>query len=137
MAKKRSAKDIKNIWMLSREYDGLAGAGGVKDVSRQLAESLARIGRSVTVVLPCYGFMDPEKLNFTRHDISFEVDMNYTAEDRRERVLLWYAKLNGVNIYLVDAERYREKLGVYTYTPEEEEKDPSHYRAAATLTILP
>jgi len=131
MAKKRSAKDIKNIWMLSREYDGLAGAGGVKDVSRQLAESLARIGRSVTVVLPCYGFMAPEKLNFTRHDISFEVDMNYTAEDRRERVLLWYAKLNGVNIYLVDAERYREKLGIYTYTPEEEEKDPSHHRGSS------
>ncbi len=131
MAKKRSAKDIKNIWMLSREYDGLAGAGGVKDVSRQLAESLARIGRSVTVVLPCYGFMDPAKLNFTRHDLSFEVDMDYTAGDRRERVLLWYAKLDGVNIYLVDAERYREKLGVYTYTPEEEEKDPSHYRGSS------
>ncbi len=131
MAKKSSAKNIKNIWMLSREYDGLAGAGGVKDVSRQLAESLARAGRSVTVVLPCYGFMDPEKLDFTRHDISFEVDMNYTAEDRRESVLLWYAKLNGVNIYLVDAERYREKLGVYTYTPEEEEKDPSHYRGSS------
>jgi len=131
MNKKRSVKDIKNIWMLTREYDGLAGAGGVKDVSRQLAESLARMGKSVTVVLPCYGFMDPQKLNFTRHDLSFEVDMNYTAEDRRERVLLWYTKLNKVNIYLVDAERYREKLGIYTYTAKEETTDPSHYQGSS------
>jgi starch synthase len=131
MNKKRSVKDIKNIWMLTREYDGLAGAGGVKDVSRQLAESLARMGKSVTVVLPCYGFMDPQKLNFAKHDLSFEVDMNYTAEDRRERVLLWYIKLNKVNIYLVDAERYREKLGIYTYTAKEETTNPSHYQGSS------
>ena len=35
---------ISNVWMLTREYDGLAGAGGVKDVARQLAEALARPG---------------------------------------------------------------------------------------------
>ena len=131
MAKNRSAKDIKNIWMLTREYDGLAGAGGVKDVSRQLAESLARKGISVTVVLPCYWFMAPKKLHFKRHSLSFEVDMNYTAEDRREQVLLWNAELEGVNIYLIDAERYREKLGVYAYSAEEEVKDPSHYQGSS------
>lgn len=130
MAKKRSV-NIKNIWMLTREYEGLAGVGGVKDVSRQLAESLARIGKSVTVVLPCYGFMDPEKLHFKRHALSFEVDMNYTAEDRREGVLLWHAKLDEVNIYLVDAERYREKLGIYTYTAKEEANEPSHYEGSS------
>jgi starch synthase len=131
MAKKRAGNDIQNIWMLTREYDGLAGAGGVKDVSRQLAESLVRIGKFVSVVLPCYGFMDLETLNFTRHDLSFEVDMNYAAEDRRERVLLWHTKLDGVNIYLVEAERYREKLGVYAYTAEDEIKDPFHYQGAS------
>jgi starch synthase len=131
MAKKCSGKDIKNIWMLTREYDGLAGAGGVKDVSRQLAESLARTGRSVTVVLPCYGFMNPEKLKFSRHDLSFEVDMNYAAEDRRQSVLLWHAKLNEMNIYLADAERYREKLGIYAYTAEDEAKDPTHYQGSS------
>ncbi|MCK9295689.1 MAG: glycogen/starch synthase, partial [Desulfobulbaceae bacterium] len=28
--------------MITREYDGLAGAGGVKDVCRQLAEALVK-----------------------------------------------------------------------------------------------
>jgi len=56
---------IREIWMLSREYGNLAGAGGVKDVVSQLSVTLAReAGRSVHVVLPCYGFMNPEKLGF-------------------------------------------------------------------------
>ena len=58
----RHYKKINNVWMLTREYDGLAGAGGVKDVARQLAEALARSGRKVSVVLPLYGFMDPKQL---------------------------------------------------------------------------
>ena len=33
---------ITSVWMFSREYGGLAGAGGVKDVVSQLAASLAR-----------------------------------------------------------------------------------------------
>ena len=45
--------------MLTREYDGLAGVGGVKDFSRQLAEALVRGGRKVSVIAPLYGFIDP------------------------------------------------------------------------------
>ena len=100
--------------MLSREYDAIAGAGGVKDVSRQLAEALVRRKKSVTVLLPCYGFIDPKGLGFTRQLLSVEVDMNYTAEDRREKVTLGKKKLHGVTLYLVDADRYREKQSIYT-----------------------
>ncbi len=59
----RQEEQIKNIWMLSREYGNLAGAGGVKDVVCQLAETLARwTGRSLHVVLPLvwfYGCSNP------------------------------------------------------------------------------
>jgi len=112
--------------MLTREYDGIAGAGGVKDVSRQLAEALARLKKSVTVILPCYGFLNPKKLGFVQQPLSFEVDMDYTAEDRRERVVLWKKKLHSVTIYLVDTDRYREKRSIYTYTAEEEAINPYH-----------
>ena len=40
---------ISNIWMVCREYEGLAGAGGVKDVCRQSAEAFARNGFRVTM----------------------------------------------------------------------------------------
>lgn len=131
MAKQQPS--IREIWMLSREYGNLAGAGGVKDVVFQLSVTLARwTGRSVHVVLPCYGFMKPEQLGFTPladplspdKDLQFEVDLNYPEEERREEVRVWGARQDRVNIYLLDAERFREKLNVYTYTAEESEIFP-------------
>lgn len=116
--------------MLSREYGDLAGAGGVKDVVSQLSMTLARwSGRSVHVVLPCYGFMNPEALGFQLladpqfpgRTLEFEVDLNYPEEERREEVRVWEARIDKVHLYLIDAERFREKQNVYTYTAEEEE----------------
>lgn len=132
MDKKNSLnRKIQNVWMLSREYDGLAGAGGVKDVARQLAEALARSGRKVSVVLPLYGFMDPEQLGFSLLNQAFEVDMDYAAEERREYVRIFGKKRRtkdggAIALYLVDAARYLEKKGVYTYTAEEETANPLH-----------
>ena len=83
--------DPQSVWMVSREYDGVAGAGGVKDVCRQLAESLVQhAGCAVSVVLPRYGFVDAPGLGFEsayvgdragrigarRYSRLFEVDMN-------------------------------------------------------------
>lgn len=131
---------IGTVWMVSREYDGLAGAGGVKDVCRQLAESLvAEEGVTVTVILPRYGFMDADGLGFTpmkpccpwrpalcRSDVnlSFAVDMHYPNEERREKVSIWERHLKGVRVLLVEADRFAEKNGVYTYTAEEEARHP-------------
>ncbi len=135
-AKKLNKVTIRNVWMVSREYDGLAGAGGVKDVCRQLSETLARKGRvKVRVVLPRYGFMDPVALGFKPLQLpsspcsaaskgsmgdGFDVDMNYAGENRREKVTIWQREQNGVAVYLAEAERFAEKLGVYTYTAQEE-----------------
>ncbi len=120
---------IHDIWMLSREYGNLAGAGGVKDVVAQLSVTLARQSkRTVHVVLPCYGFMDPEQLGFsymadplwTDKILQFEVDLDYPEERRLEAVTVWVKKQGGVTLYLIDSSRFREKLNVYTYTAAEE-----------------
>jgi len=120
--------------MVSREYDGLAGAGGVKDVCRQLAEALVKHGKCrVRVILPRYGSMNARKLGFSRLQLprrigcpefgaEFSVDMNYPVEERREKVSAWRKKIRGVEIYLLESPRFAEKLGVYTYTAEEEKK---------------
>ncbi len=138
MKTKQNVRSNATIWMVSREYEGLAGAGGVKDVCRQLAESLAgEGGASVRVILPRYGFMDPKQLGFSPLAISgtatgvigdqqfagcFTVDMNYPEQERRETVAIWSQTINGVIVYLVEAERFGKKLGVYTYTSEEEQE---------------
>ncbi|XOF32820.1 MAG: glycogen synthase [Candidatus Electrothrix sp. YB6] len=126
---------VRNIVMVTREYDGLAGAGGVKDVCRQLAEALAwQAHCDVQVILPCYGFMYPVGLGFQRLQVPsrkeasrgtvFTVDMNYPSRERREPVSIWMKEDRGLTIYLLDSPRFAEKKAVYTYTAEEEtEKD--------------
>jgi starch synthase len=138
---------IQSVWIITREYAGLAGAGGVKDFSRQLTQALARTGRQVSVVLPLYGFLQPEQLGFERIDLSFDLDMPYVGVERREHVNVWRRQEapapNGgrrsrsksdqgsVSIYLIDAQRYREKRGVYTYTAEEEAANPILHKHGA------
>lgn len=128
-----SDKTIKNIWMLAREYGELAGAGGVKDVALQLAESLAGSGgRAVRMVLPCYGFMDVQELGFEKVadplepnvKLQLKIEMNQPENDAHETVEFYYKEMQGVSIFLVDAERYREKTDIYTYTGEDEKRVP-------------
>lgn len=122
---------VTNIWMLSREYGNLAGAGGVKDVVYQLSKSLARWnGRSVHVVLPCYGFMSVAGHGFSylpdplrpEQELTLSVDMNLPTGPVKELVSFYYLRRERVHIYLVAAKRFAEKKSVYTYTAEEEAK---------------
>lgn len=120
-------RSVRHVLMVSREYDGLAGAGGVKDVCRQLAEALVQHkGCEVRVALPRYGCMDAAALGFERVMLpcgdggSFAVDMNYTDRERREQVGLWRKSIQGVDVYLIESPRFAEKHGVYAYTAEEE-----------------
>ncbi len=122
--------EIKNVWMITREYDGLAGAGGVKDVSRQLSHALARAGIKITVVMPLYGMMDKEGLNLKPTPYSFRISMNYAHEEREEHVQIWKLMQGKVRIFLVESTRFSEKKSVYTYTAEEEKLDPAHKQGA-------
>ncbi|MBE0585406.1 MAG: glycogen/starch synthase [Desulfofustis sp.] len=118
--------------MLSREYGQLAGAGGVKDVVAQLSKALARWhGRKVKVVLPCYGFIDPLENGFESladpqqpdRPLEFNVAMNYVGREREERVRVWHRVQEKISLYLLEAERFLEKRGVYTYTRHEHQRE--------------
>ena len=154
----KKASSIGSLWMVSREYDGLAGAGGVKDVCRQLAEALvAEAGLEVTVVLPRYGFMDAVQSGFSPLPLTDElhvdicgdrarqdcvVAMDYPDKERRETVSFWQQRRKGVRVILVESARFAEKLGVYTYTAREEEaeswkkKGSGHYDYFAMNILL-
>lgn len=123
---------IVSVWMLAREYGRLAGAGGVKDVVVQLSKTLARWnGRKVNVVLPCYGFIDPPANGFQElvdpqqpgRLLEINVAMNYVGREREERVRVWHRVQDKVSIYLLEAERFLEKSGVYTYTRQEQQRE--------------
>lgn len=126
---KTQGNDLHDIWMVSREYGELAGAGGVKDVVFQLAKALARSGeRRVSVILPRYGFMAPEVEGFQavkdplcpNQELVLFIHMDLPKQPVREGIRFYTKEENGVKIYLVEGERFREKHSVYTYTDEEE-----------------
>ena len=122
-------KTVSNIWMVSREYGDIAGAGGVKDVAQQLSESLATCnGVRVSVVLPLYGFVDTASVGArpladpANHDsdLRLTVDMTYDGVEYQEKVRVLTVVHNGVVIYLLESKRFQEKSDVYTYTAPDE-----------------
>jgi len=139
---------MRSIWMLTREYGNLAGAGGVKDVAMQLARALAFPTSpdremddgacSVSVVMPRYAFMEPSALGFVSlmdpmhpgRVLEYEVDLDYVHQERREKVRVWTATIDGVRLYLLEADRFAEKTGVYAYTAADEAVSPDHKAGA-------
>jgi len=125
--------------MITREYGDLAGAGGVRDVVRQLSLALAGWrSRKVSVILPLYGFIDVEEAGFEavydpldrNRQLTFAVDMHYPDTPRHETVQVWRKQEQRVIIFALDSPRFREKSGVYTYTEADEENDGSQLRGS-------
>jgi starch synthase len=124
-----SKRQIRTIWMMSREYGDLAGAGGVKDVVAQLSRALARwSGRSVSVVLPRYGFIEPIEAGFSpladphcpKQHLQLAINMHLPDQSVTEEVSYYFKRQDKVNIYLVDAQRFSDKTDIYTYSAADE-----------------
>jgi starch synthase len=111
--------EITNVWMVSRELAGVAGVGGVKDVTRQLLAAIARRGIQATLVMPLYSRVDREILRLTDTDIELALPMDYEFEERAVRARIYQAEVVGASVYLVDTPGYGQKEGIYTYTPAE------------------
>lgn len=123
---------MKNIWMVTREYGNLAGAGGVRDMVRQLSVNLARWpGRTVSVVMPLYGFMDLDRLGFSpvadplypERQLAYPVQMNFPFNERVEKIDVFSLCDKRVRVYGLFTERFSEKNDVYVYREEDEQLD--------------
>jgi starch synthase len=138
----------RGVWHVSRECDGIAEAGGLKDVVAGLSAALAAQGVPTAVVLPRYGFIDLAALNADRTGIQFDLRMpaggpgeesageESTGEESAntgaladagettEQVEVFRVRHRGVDVYLLDSARTRSKRAIYTYTAEEEREDP-------------
>ena len=112
---------VTDIWMVSREMDGLAGVGGVKDVTRQLLAAIARHGMRATLVMPLYSVIDRQRVPLTETGIQLSLPMNYPACERCAQARIYRTELVGATIYLVEADVYSSKQGIYTYTSDEAE----------------
>lgn len=111
-----------NIWIVSREYVNIAEAGGVKNVTTSIAENLARLNHNVTVFIPLYACSDLSHLEefncLWHHPVQIELC------GKNNLVSFSYGKLKNVNFVFIGNKAFSNKNGVYTYTREDEEKNP-------------
>lgn len=110
------------IWMVAREYAGIAEAGGVKNVVCSLSEELADLQNQVTLFIPEYGCTDFSNVK----DVVEFSDKIFQIETGKKIFNVSYSKgiCNNVNIVFVKSEIYSEKQNVYTYNEKDLIKFP-------------
>lgn len=108
------------IWIVTREYAGIAEAGGVKNVTQSMAEGLERFGREVSVFIPKYGCVESSGVK------AFSTEIALGGEN----VAVSFSKIyeHSVEIIFIEADIFSEKHAVYTYTDDDEKNIPGAVR---------
>ncbi len=105
-----------DVWHITREYAGLAEAGGLKDVPKGLAKASCALGLKAAVILPFYGFISHQHRQLERV-ISCQIFLGNEAH----QVQIFRLKDEGVIVYLVASHVFQNKNRPYTYR-----NDPAH-----------
>lgn len=107
--------------MLSREYDGIAEAGGVKNVVCSLSEELSETDNQITLFIPEYGCTSYNKItDYVNLDGCFSISCN----GQNYYVSFAKAKCKKIDVIFVKCDIYKEKQNVYTYCQKDLEKFP-------------
>lgn len=121
-----SSRSPKKVWLVSREYAGIAEAGGVKNVACSLCEGLASKGVDVTLMIPRYGCTD---FVLTTGYTPNVIPPQHILVDGRDCVVSFdKAHVGKVEVIFIIHQIYSEKTGVYTYTLADERRNSSHVR---------
>ncbi len=125
----KTQPEVKKVVHVSREFRGLAGAGGVQDVTAGLCKATAAMGIETHLFLPYYRVIPREKDLELILGESFNVAMNYPNLERFEQVKIRkYKLMDNLIVNLIDSPRYQyllesdniiERHGIYQYTAEE------------------
>jgi starch synthase len=124
---KHKQQKIKSIVYVAREYDALAGAGGMKDVAEGLCKAAAAAGIDTHIFIPYYRVIQEKSRLNPMKACEFSVPMNFKNERRSEFVTIFTLKKKEVNIHLIQARLYDyltqgeniPRMGIYQYTMEE------------------
>lgn len=97
--------------MVTSEFAPLAKAGGLADAVAALSAALARSGVDVRVVMPRYGFIDPEELERIPQPLGIPIgfQQEWVGVYRRPAS----AGSGGVPVYLLDHEGAFGRAGIY------------------------
>lgn len=114
----------KSLWQVTREYAGIAEAGGMKNVVCSLSEGLHKLSWDITVFMPLYGCTMLN--NLTDFHVMPNISSEIFIKDTGYRVVYADAYRNGVHIIFIVAAQFTEKMGIYTYTRLEEAIHPEN-----------
>lgn len=112
----------KKLWIVSREYAGIAEAGGLKGVVKAIAENSRDAGVDVKVFLPRYSFISLDNANCQDAEID-KLKKTFSTEvffnEGNHRLDFYELKKDELCFIFVDTESFANKKGIYTYTEEE------------------
>ena len=124
-----------HIVMASPEIAPLAKTGGLGDVLGSLPRALERLGLQVSLVMPAYRSVIRSGFPLEDTGISFTVPVSHRREEGR---LLKTKTGSGISIYLIRADQYFDRDGLYG-TPEGDYKDNDErfvFFSRAVLEVL-
>ncbi len=113
-----------NIWIVSREYAGIAEAGGVKNVACSLSESLVSLGHKVTLFIPLYACTDLSLVK--NYSCLWHEPVKFKISQTVQSFAYSHGVMNGVDFVFIGHKKFSEKKGVYTYTREDELENANH-----------
>ena len=108
----KNTKNGRSVWIVSREYAGIAEAGGVKNVVKSLAEAAVGYGFSVTVFLPRYG-------NNTEILHTGAGKAHIRVGNVLHTVRYFELVRQNIRFIFIDSGIFTEKKDIYTYCTEE------------------
>ena len=112
---------LKSIWIVSREFNHIAEAGGVKNVVCSMAVNLQKIGVKTTVFIPLYKCTDLSAVrDFEKLDFSVDI----TVDGVVYNVEYASAFYGDVKIIFVMSKIFSSKRAVYVYTDEDAKENP-------------
>ena len=113
-----------NIWISSMECAGIIEAGGVKNVTFSLCKEFADLGHKVTLFIPVFKTNSWDLITNLEKDFIKNVVIKHCGKE--EQITYSKAKFKDekFNIIFINHPGFLEKEAVYTYTANEQKKNP-------------
>lgn len=113
-----------NIWICSMECAGIIEAGGVKNVTFSLCKEFAALGHEVTLFIPVFKTNSWDYISDLKKDFIKNVVIKHCGKEETISYSKAVFKDEKFNIIFINHPAFEEKEAVYTYTANEQKKNP-------------
>lgn len=125
-----------NLWIVSRECEGIIGAGGVKNVTYSLCKDFQKLKNNVTLFIPVYKTTAFENISNYIKDYKENIIINHCGKTESVSYGKGICKNGGFNIVLIQHASFLEKEDIYTYTEKEQKLNSEHKKGTGHVDSL-